>query len=209
MGKPRVQRQVGYEERRRQDRRDELHRREQLRVCDVRPGEVVGGIALQPSVEVQQLLGDVLVVRRLGHRDTEFAQQAHSQLDGLGDATAEGERVHLNRGGRRTVDDVGPQVLDGPVLLVGLVQPADAVQGGQPAAVQLDPLGGVLDADQPERALQQGVHLRVVGDRPRLLGGAAQQLDHLPAFPRVEDLRRPGQGQELPGRRREEIGRGR
>ncbi len=115
--------------------------------------------------------------------------------------------MHLDGGGRCAVDDVGPQALDGPVLLVGLVQAPDAVQGGQPAAVQLDPLVGVLDVDQPERALQQGVHLRVVGDRLRLLGGAAQQRDRLPAFPRVEDLRRPGQGQELPGRRREEIGR--
>jgi hypothetical protein len=160
---------------------------------------------IDPLVQVTDLVFD-LGRRRVGRDgDAELTQQADAEGDGVGEVVAVGQAVHLHRGRVGPLHRGGMQVLDGPVFLVGLLEPAHAVEGGLAAGPHLEQRGGVPPVDQRKRGAEQRAGQRVVGDHPGVVGGPPQQLDHPPPLGWILD--RVDHGQILLGRGREQIRR--
>ena len=172
-----------------QHRVDQTGRGEEGRVADLRPRQVVGGVAVvEPPVQVLELPLEVrgpLVRRR--HGDAERAQRLDGQADRLREPLPVAEAAHLQvpRVGAR--HHAGAQRLDRPVLLVRLLQASHAVERGVASGPQRDERGRLVGVGQLQRGAQQRVHQHVVADQPRLVGGAPEEAHHLTALRLVVD----------------------
>ena len=90
-----------------------------------------------------------------------------------------GQAAHLHRRRVRAVQHGRAQPFDRAVLLVGLLQPPQAVQGGVTAGVHRGERGGLARVDRRKRGGQQRMDQRVVADQRGLAGGPPQQPHHL------------------------------
>jgi hypothetical protein len=207
---PAVRREVTGEVGPRQYRVDQASRGEEGWVADLRPGQVVGAVAVvEPPVQVLELPVEIrgpLVRHR--HGDAERAQRLDGQADRLREPLPMAEAAHLQvpRVGAR--HHAGAQLLDRLILLIRLLQTSHAVERGVASGPQRDERGRLVGVGQPQRGTQQRVHQHVVADQPRLIGGASEEAHHLMALCLVgngvddrqvlfrrhgEQLRHPGQ----------------
>ena len=167
----------------------EADRADQRRIGDPGMRDVVGGVGVvQPPVQQAEPVVE-LGLRDVGrrHGDAELAQRCHAELDGFGHTDAIGQAPHLQGRRARPFCRAAAQPLDPAVLLVGVLETAEAEQGGVPRGVHAHARRGVVDVDEPQRGGHERLDHGVVADQPGLVGGAVQHRHHLTALGRILD----------------------